>query len=110
MAAINGLTQKYISELTANQLGGLGASSGAKEAGGENGAVSFADVLNQAVQNQETLNAQSDVGTLNLLSGNTDDLAGLMIDSKKSEIGVNLTVAIRNKAMDAYKEVMNMQV
>ena len=57
-----------------------------------------------------SMNAQSNSGTLDLLSGNTDDLAGLMIDAKKSEIAVNLTVAIRNKAMDAYKEVMNMQV
>jgi len=110
MTAMNGVTQKFVNELMTNQLGGLGASSGVKESGGESGAVSFSDVLNQAVENQESMNAQSNSGTLDLLSGNTDDLAGLMIDAKKSEIAVNLTVAIRNKAMDAYKEVMNMQV
>ena len=109
MAVINGLSQKYM-ELTANQLSGLGAASGTKESGGESGSVSFSDILNQAVQNEESLNAQSNGGTLDLLSGNTDDLAGLMVDAKKSEIAVNLTVAIRNKAMEAYKEVMNMQV
>jgi len=110
MAAISGLPQSTISETLANRIGGVGGTSGTSGLSGENGTVSFADVLNQTLENSENLNAQSNSDTLNLLSGNTDDLAGLMIDAKKSELAVNLTVAIRNKAMDAYKEIMNMQV
>jgi flagellar hook-basal body complex protein FliE len=50
------------------------------------------------------------LSTLELLTGNTDDLANTMISAQKSELAVNLTVAIRNKAIEAYKEIMNMQV
>lgn len=70
----------------------------------------FSNVLTDAIQNSEETNLDSNYDTLDLLSGNTDDLAGLMIGSEKSEVALNLTVAIRNKAIDAYKEIMNMQV
>lgn len=75
----------------------------------ENG-VSFSSVLKDAIDHSESLNTQSNEDLLNLLSGNTDDLSGLMVDSQKAEVAVSLTAAIRNKAMDAYKEVMEMQV
>ena len=47
---------------------------------------------------------------LTMLSGETENLSDLLINAQKSELAVNLTVQIRNKAMDAYKEIMNMQV
>lgn len=71
---------------------------------------SFADVLNNALESEENLSRTGNYDTLQLLSGNTDNLSDLMANAKKSEIAVNLTVAVRNKAMDAYKEIMNMQV
>jgi flagellar hook-basal body complex protein FliE len=110
MAGISGLDKNLGSQYLTNQIDGLGSVSGAKEAGEESGEVSFSDILNGAIQNSEALNTASNCDTLNLLSGNTDDLAGLMIGAKKSEVALDLTVAIRNKAMDAYKEIMNMQV
>lgn len=78
------------------------------QAGEQDG--SFASVLNQALEHEENLSTASNYDTLQMLSGNTNDLAGLMTTAKKSEIAVSLTVAVRNKAMDAYKEIMNMQV
>lgn len=71
---------------------------------------SFTSVLNQALVKEENLNAAGNYDTLQMLSGKTDNLANLMTTAKKSEIAVSLTVAVRNKAMDAYKEIMNMQV
>ncbi|MDR0857691.1 MAG: flagellar hook-basal body complex protein FliE [Oscillospiraceae bacterium] len=47
---------------------------------------------------------------MELLSGTNDDFSGLLLDSSKAELAVNLTVQIRNKVLDAYSEVMRMQV
>lgn len=86
---------------------------GIRKASGNSGNTddsSFANVLKDTIDRSESQNTQSNVDLLNLLSGNTDDLSGLMVDSQKAEIAVSLTAAIRNKAMDAYKEIMTMQV
>jgi len=33
-----------------------------------------------------------------------------MLDAQKAEITLNLAIQLRNKVLDAYKEIMNMQV
>jgi flagellar hook-basal body complex protein FliE len=70
----------------------------------------FKNVLNEALDRFERVGDENAQSTLDLLTGNTDDLSETMITAQKSEIAVNLTVAIRNKAIEAYKEIMNMQV
>jgi flagellar hook-basal body complex protein FliE len=77
------------------------------EAGGEN---NFKNILTEALDRFERVGDENAQSTLDLLTGNTDDLSQTMITAQKSEIAVNLTVAIRNKAIEAYKEIMNMQV
>lgn len=72
--------------------------------------ASFADVMSDALASFKESGAESDQATLDLLTGSTQDLSSAMIATEKAEIALNLTVAIRNKAMDAYKEIMNMQV
>lgn len=77
------------------------------DTGGETG---FKDILSEALDRFEKLGDENAQSALDLLTGNTDDLSNTMIASQKSEIALNLTVALRNKAIDAYKEIMNMQV
>ncbi len=76
----------------------------------ENADGSFKNILTQAIDNSENLDEGSNVDVLTMLSGQTDNLSDLLINAQKSELAVNLTVQIRNKAMDAYKEIMSMQV
>lgn len=71
---------------------------------------SFANILTEAIENSENLDESVNVDMLTMLSGETENLSDLLISAQKSELAVNLTVQIRNKAMDAYKEIMNMQV
>jgi flagellar hook-basal body complex protein FliE len=70
----------------------------------------FKNVLNEAIDRFERVGDENAQSTLDLLTGNTDDLSDTLISAQKSEIAVNLTVAVRNKAIEAYKEIMNMQV
>lgn len=94
-----------------NNLGKIADNYAAKPAQVEqSGGLDFKEVLNEAIQRFESVGDENALSTLELLTGNTDDLANTMIAAQKSEIAVNLTVAIRNKAVDAYKEIMNMQV
>ena len=71
---------------------------------------SFADVLTDTLAQYQQSEAGNTIDTVTLLSGNTNDLSTTMISSEKAEIALNLTIAIRNKAITAYNEIMNMQV
>ncbi len=72
--------------------------------------ASFSDIFGDALDNVKETEAQALAANEALLTGESDDLHGAMIASKKAEMAVSLAVQIRNKVISAYNEVMNMQV
>lgn len=73
-------------------------------------AAGFSDILNSFVRQADEQYNIADAGTQSLLSGETDDLAQVMIDSAKAETSLNMVIQIRNKVLDAYNEVMRMSL
>jgi len=71
---------------------------------------SFKDVLTEAFGAAGYTDAVDKASTLELLMGESDDLAALMIDIQKAELSLNLALQIRNKIIDAYNEVLRMSV
>jgi len=47
---------------------------------------------------------------IELLTGESDDLAGLLLDAQRAELSLNLALQVRNKLMDAYDEILRTQV
>lgn len=43
-------------------------------------------------------------------TGATEDLASVMIDQQVSSLGFQMTLQVRNKALTAYRDIMNMPV
>ena len=43
-------------------------------------------------------------------TGQTENLAKVMVDQQISSLGFQMTLNVRNKALSAYKEIMNMPV
>jgi flagellar hook-basal body complex protein FliE len=70
----------------------------------------FTDILADALNMAEDTEKDSKITSLELLTGETDDIANVLIGAEKAEIALSLTVEIRNKVVDAYNEIMNMQV
>ena len=52
----------------------------------------------------------SDVLTEKLINGEDVELHDVMIASQKASITLNATLEIRNKVVEAYQEIMRMQV
>lgn len=71
---------------------------------------SFAATLNEAIQNVNKLQQDSNIAAQNLATGRTDNVAEVMIASEKADIAIRLMMQVRNKIIDAYQEVMKMQV
>lgn len=71
---------------------------------------SFADTLKDAVAGVNEMQKTSDKAIQNLATGKTDNVADVMIAAEKADIALKVMVQVRNKIIDAYQEVMKMQV
>ena len=76
----------------------------------ETTAANFADVLTNSFVTAAQADAADKTSALQLLTGQSDDLSGLLLDAQKAELSLNLALQIRNKVIDAYNEIMRMQV
>ncbi|MFT3951837.1 MAG: flagellar hook-basal body complex protein FliE [Oscillospiraceae bacterium] len=74
------------------------------------GSESFADYLTEAVQKVRDLETASNESSYALATGQTDDLTGVMLDATKAQTAVELTTQITTRAVNAYKEIMQMQI
>lgn len=73
-------------------------------------AKSFADTLNDAIGSVNELQKTSDKAMQDLATGRTDNVAEVMIATEKADIALKLMVQVRNKIIDAYQDIMKMQV
>ncbi len=71
---------------------------------------SFADTWKDAVQNVNQLQKDSDVKMQELATGKTQNIHDVMLTTEKADIALKLMVQVRNKIIEAYQEVMKMQV
>jgi len=62
------------------------------------------DVLNEV--NDLQINAKESVEKF--LSGEIEDVHQVMIEAEKASVGLELTLEVRNKILEAYREVMRM--
>jgi flagellar hook-basal body complex protein FliE len=72
--------------------------------------ANFSDILTDALQNAIQQEASDKINTAQLLTGENTEIHDAMIQAQKAELALNLTIQIRNKVLDAYKEIMQMQV
>lgn len=76
----------------------------------EESKVSFQSIFQEAIQNAESTDTQFSYDTQQLLSGEVDNLADVTINAQKAQTAISLVVNLRDKAVDAYKEVMTMSL
>ncbi|MFD1850386.1 flagellar hook-basal body complex protein FliE [Oceanobacillus bengalensis] len=72
--------------------------------------ANFADTLKGAIDNLNDIQMESDKKTQGLASGKVDNLHDVMITSQKAGIALDMTVQVQKKVIDAYNEIMRMQV
>ena len=77
---------------------------------GDVGAKSFADTLKEAVGSVNTMQKTADVKAQELAVGKSHNIADVMITAEKADIALKLMVQVRNKIIEAYQDIMKMQV
>lgn len=72
--------------------------------------VSFKNVLKEELQGVNKLQIESDEMTQQLILGETDNVHDVMIKTQEAMLALEMTVQVRNKLVEAYQEIMKMQV
>jgi len=70
----------------------------------------FKSVFDNVLKDYIDAENRVDEDVYKLSVGETDDLHNLMINTKKAEMSLDLFLQLRNKALDAYNDVMHIGV
>jgi flagellar hook-basal body complex protein FliE len=87
----------------------VGGAGSAGSAGGAKGAGAFAGLLKNAISGVQGLENQAAAKVEGLMTGQGVDVHQAMIATEKADLSFEMALAVRNKAVAAYQQVMQMQ-
>jgi len=92
-------------------LSGIGANTGvpATSAASGTGGAAFGNALTGAIDNLQQLQGTSDKLAIQAVTGNLDDIHDATLASTRAQVTLELVAGVRNKAVDAFNEIMRMQ-
>ncbi len=79
-----------------------------KSKGGDD--ASFGKILNEVLTDANAKQLEADQSVQSLLAGETQDVNQVMVAMAKADVSFRMMLEVRNKLIDAYQEVMRMQV
>lgn len=95
---------------SALQAGNLLGTTGVSANSQPDGTEMFGDLYSQLVGSVNQTDATFQADILKASEGELDNPAQLVIDSSKAQVALQLTSSVRNTALQAYREIMSMQV
>ncbi|MFZ3101257.1 MAG: flagellar hook-basal body complex protein FliE [Desulfitobacteriaceae bacterium] len=78
--------------------------------GAQKAGTDFANFLKDAMHQVDTLQKNSDAASIGIATGQSQDLHTAMVALEKANLSLSLTVEVRNKVLDAYNQIMRMQI
>jgi flagellar hook-basal body complex protein FliE len=75
-----------------------------------NEGLSFTELLKESILRVNQMQEDADKITRDFALGKIDNIHQVTIATEKARLALNLTLAIQNKVVNAYKEVMRMQL
>jgi len=78
--------------------------------GAQKAVSDFSKFLNDALGQVDALQKNADAASLQLATGQVQDMSAVMVALEKASMSLSLIVATRDKVLDAYNQVMRMQM
>lgn len=72
--------------------------------------VSFGDMLKGALEKVNSLQADAENTAIDFASGKIDNIHQVTIAAEKADLALQFTMQVRTKILDAYNEIMRMQI
>ena len=88
-------------------IGSIGGSSAAAK---PDAAASFGEMVSNGLQNLQETQANADGLAQQAATGDLTDMHDYMIASTQAQLTTELTVTVRNKAVEAFNDIMRMQI
>lgn len=71
---------------------------------------SFKNIINNEIEKLNDKQIKADQLTQGFISGQVEDLHTVLIATEEARLSLELAVQVRNKCVEAYKEINNMQL
>lgn len=71
---------------------------------------SFSDLLTKAIQDVDSSMKESEQAVQSFVAGETENVHDVMISMQRAQVSFQMLTEIRNKAVEAYKEISRMQI
>ena len=109
--AISGIgTSSMLGAFGVGAAQGAGATSAATAAAGADGlGASFGATLTSSVDQLQAVQSNAKTLAVQAVTGDLDDIHDYTIAAAEASTTLELTAALRNKAVDAFTEIMRMQ-
>ena len=92
------------------QLPGVGQTPGVGPTAPSPATPGFGDALGNGIRAVSDLEHAADAAIEDVASGGDTPIHELMVQTTKAEVGVQLLTQVRDRAVEAYQEIMRMQV
>lgn len=76
----------------------------------QNNGASFSTLFMEAIKNTDQLVKESNDYSVKIASGEIENIHEAMIAAQKADVSLQLVMQIRNKVLDAYREITRMQI
>ncbi|OQY19102.1 MAG: flagellar hook-basal body complex protein FliE [Desulfobacteraceae bacterium 4572_35.1] len=70
----------------------------------------FGDMLSDAIKETNDTQLKADQAVSDLATGKADNIHEVMLSMEEADISMRMLVQMRNKVVDAYQEIIRMQV
>lgn len=113
MADVNGLSGIGLDFYTEALNSVMNGSTSKTTSISDEGAQSFETIFNSAmnlISETDELAAKAEEAAIDFSLGNTESTHELTIAQQKAYLSLQYTVAVKNGLLDAYKEIMNIQI
>ena len=101
--SISDLATQYVNEA-------LGSGTKVQESNSEDVFSSILSSAMQMIKETNDLSNTANAEQMNFALGYSDNTHDLAIAQQKAALSLQYTVAVKNKVIEAYKEIMNMQI
>lgn len=89
-----------------NPVGGANGCAAGTEVDGKN----FKELLLNSLDEVNRLQQEATTGVENAMTGQTDNLAEVFTAVRKADVAFSMLMEMRNKLVDAYREIQQMRV
>ena len=106
---LSGISPMTVPAGVSQALTGLGGSPGTSSSSQAAPSTPFGDLLTDSIAQVSKLEDQAHEAVAGLMTGSGVDVHTAMIATQKASMAFELTLAVRNKAVQAYQSVIGMQ-